>query len=113
MTAFPTTGEIHSSGGFSPPLTPRALKAKSCIKLQSGRRAIQRAGRCRAEDSQQTVWALVDDSDEREKNVRVSRVVELQAMHARVRLLRQVREVEGRQHRILFKPNESIVELYV
>src|SRR5919199_777960 len=76
-------------------------EAEHRVELKPRRRPVERAGRGRAERAEQTVGALVDDRGEGERDARVGGVRRDEAVHAHVRRLEEVGEVEGREDRVL------------
>src|SRR5438270_1531694 len=86
----PSTNVLRYCYSVPPGLFKQSLKTKRRIKLQARRRTIERSRRRVAEDAEQSVGTLVDNTDDREDDARINRVVENQTVHARVRLLREV-----------------------
>src|SRR5919199_5077946 len=85
-------------------------ETKHRVELKPRRRPVERAGRGRAERAEQTVGALVDDRGEGERDARVGGVSRDEAVHAHVRRLEEVGEVEGREDRVLLDAQEGVVE---
>src|SRR5688500_3042353 len=88
----------------------RLSEAEDGVELQTGQRAVERAGRRLAEDAEQPRRPLREEGREGERDARVERVADEEAVDAHVGREPEVAPVEGRKDGVLLRADERVVE---